>query len=544
MTKLVQHLRKHLSGEVLADAEALDYFSTDGSIFRISPRAIVYPRNTLDIRKTVRFSWQLAEKGQMLPITARGKGTDQAGGALGNGIILATTAYMNRLLGFDKTDVVVQPGMLFGDLQRTLHSHGRFLPPYPSSMEFSTIGGAVANNACGEKTVKYGCMRNYVKSLDVVLANGQLIRAEKISSKELNRKKGQTDLEGEIYRALDGLLEDNLQIINQAADKLRVNKNSAGYPIWDVRGEHGSFDISKLFVGSQGTLGIVTNATLETVPYNPNTHLLAGFFDDLDKMGQAVGELMRLGPSALELVDSHLLGYLREHQPGLLEEIVIGEIPKIALLIEFDDLKKRRVERKVKRAIHILDKYAVSGRSTTDPAEKERLWQMRHSAAAVIWHGRSHAKPLPIIEDGVVPAEKIMEFLHKIYTLFKKHHLDVAIWGHAGDGNFHMQPFLDLANVGDRQTMLKLMDEFYAMVIEMGGTTCGEHNDGRLRAPYLEDLYGPEMYRLFHEVKKIFDPFGILNPQVKLDFNKDDILTNLRSEYSMKHLYDHVPHLP
>lgn len=544
MSKLTAHLRKHLDGEVLAEASALNYFSTDGSIFKLTPRAIVYPRHTTDVRKVVRLTHQLAEKDQHLAITARGKGTDQGGAAIGTGIILETVAHMNKLLGFHKTDVVVQPGMLYGDLERTLHSHGRFLPPYPSSLEFSTLGGAVANNACGEKTVKYGPMRNFVKSLDVVLSNGQLIRAQKLSARELSHKKGQTDFEGEVYRALDGLIDDNQHVLKQVAERLRVSKNSAGYGLWHVKGRDGSFDLSKLLVGSQGTLGIVTSITLTTEVYNPDTHLLLGFFDDLAKFEQAVMELLPLKPSALELVDYHLLKFLRDNQPTMVEDIIIGEIPKIAIIIEFDDMRKRIKAKKVKSAIGVLDKYAVSGKSTTDPEEKERIWEIRRRAGAGVWHFLGDKQALPIIEDGVVPISRFKDFLDGVYKLLAKYDAEVAISGHAGDANLHLKPILDLSNLGDRQKMFKLMDEFYEMVIDLGGSTCGEHNDGRLRAPYLKDLYGEQMYQLFVQVKKIFDPHGVLNPNVKLDFTKDDMLPILRSEFSMKHLYDQLPHMP
>lgn len=537
--KLVNHLQKHISGEVMAGDDALDYFSTDGSIFTVRPKTIIYPRETTDVRKAVRFSWQLAEHGKQLPITARGKGTDQGGGALGEGMMLVFPAHMNKVKALDKEDAVVQPGVIYGDLQRTLHGHKRFLPPYPSSIDFSTIGGAIANNACGEKTVKYGCTRDYVKSLQVVLANGKLITAEKISKKELNRKQGLHDLEGEIYRKIDGLIEDNADLIaNSVPD---VSKNAAGYNLWDVKGDDGSFDLSKLFVGSQGTLGVVTEATLKTEPYNPDTHLIAAFFDDLEKAGEAVLRLGELGPSAMEVVDYHLLDFLRKHHPQQLENLIQGELPQIVLLIEFDDHKKSKRKRKAKKASQILDGLVASQFMTTDLQEQEHLWKIRHSAAAVIWQNQGKKKALPIIEDAVVPVGKMPEFLRQTYELFDRYQLDIAVWGHAGNANFHMQPFLDLGNVGDRQTVFKLMDDFYHMVIEMGGCTCGEHNDGRLRAPYLPDLYGQEMYELFRRVKDICDPYGILNPGVKIDVDQEAVKSLLRDEYSMEHLYDHLP---
>lgn len=539
MSKLTDHLSKHLRGDVLDQKSALDYFSTDGSIFKVMPRAAVYPKDVTDVRKISKFSWQLAERGKKLPITARGRGTDQGGGALGDGLIMALPAHMNRLLDIDRETVTVEPGMLYGDLQRTLHSHGRFLPPYPSSMEFSTVGGAVANNACGEKTLKYGCTADYVQELEVVLANGQAIRTRPLSKRELNKKKGQTDFEGEIYRQVDGMLIDNAESIEQV--RPRVSKNAAGYALWDVRRSDGSFDLSRLIAGSQGTLGTVTEITFKTDAYNPHTHLLAVFFDDIEKAGRAVGELQQLEPSAMEVVDYHLLDFLRRNQPEKLRGVIEGDLPKLVFLVEFDNDKPGARKRKAKKAQKIVRDLAYDSRLTTDGDEQEELWKIRRSAAAVIWQDQGKKKALPIIEDGVVPADKLTDFLDKVYQLFEKYNLDIAIWGHAGNANFHMQPFLDLDDTKDRQTVFKLMDEFYQMVISMGGSTCGEHNDGRLRAPYLRDLYGDDVYALFQQVKEIFDPYMTLNPGVKIDVTKDTSRKQLRNRYAMEHLYDHMP---
>jgi FAD/FMN-containing dehydrogenase len=178
---------------------------------------------------------------------------------------------------------------------------------------------------------------------------------------------------------------------------------------------------------------------------------------------------------------------------------------------------------------------------TTDYVERDELWKIRHSAAAVIAHTEGTKKALPIIEDGVVPVEHFDKFIHQIYALFKKYNLDAAVWGHAGNANLHLQPFLDLATVGDRQKMFKIMDEYYQMVMQMGGSTAGEHNDGRLRAPYLTALYGEEMYKLFTAVKRVFDPFNTLNPGVKIGVTKADQMKYLRHEYNMDKLGHHLP---
>ena len=543
MNKVAHYLQEHLTGEVLTSPGARKYFSTDGGVFEITPSVIVYPRNENDVRKTARFTWQLAERGRAIPITARGRGSDQAGAAIGEGILLVFPAHMKKILELDTRsgEVIIEPGVVYAQLQQTLHSHGRFLPPYPSSIDFATLGGAIANNAAGEKTIKYGSTRNYVKNLRVVLANGEVIETRRLSKRELNKKMGLATFEGEIYRTLDALIEENKETIQGST--LDVTKNSAGYDIADIKRKDGSFDLTPLFVGSQGTLGIVTEATLTTEPFTPNTTLIAAYFDDLETAKDVVLELRALSdmPSAIEVVDENLLNFIDQHNPNQLKGIVDKPFHKLIVLIEFDNPNQRVQKRLAKRAQKILDKHSITFETTTDEHEKEQLWKIRHSAAAVITHTEGNTKALPIIEDGVVPVNKFSEYLTGVYKIFDAYNIKIAIWGHAGNANLHMQPFLDLSQVGDRQKVFKIINDYYNLVISLGGSTSGEHSDGRLRAPYLRTLYGDDMYQIFQKVKQIFDPYGTLNKGVKIDVTIEDIKPLLRHEYSMDHLFDHLP---
>lgn len=543
MNKAAHYLQEHLVGEVMTGADARKYFSTDASICKVPPAIVVYPRNENDVRKTARFTWQLAERGRSIPITARGAGTDQAGGAIGPGIILSFPAHLNRVLEFDGKSglVTVEPGINYGKLQQTLHTHSRFLPPYPASIEYSTIGGAIANNAGGEKSVKYGATRDFVKSLRVVLANGEVVETRRLSKRELNRKLGVASFEGEIYRNLDALLEENHKLLKH--ELVQTNKNSAGYALASVKKKDGSFDLTPLIVGSQGTLAIVTEATLATELHNPNTTLIAGLIDSTEILQQVIGELRGLSdvPSSLEVVDKHLLEFVQRHNPNQLKGVLAEPYPAFVLLIEFDNTSERTQKRMAKKATKILDKYEVKHQTETDSKARDELWKIRHSAAAILAYSEGTARALPIIEDGVVPVDRLKEYIEGLYDLFKRHNLQPAIWGHAGEGSLHTAPFLDLEKVGDRQTIFKLMDEYYNLVISLGGSTSGQHNDGRLRAPYLEKLYGAEIIGLFKKVKQIFDPYNTLNSGVKVNVQADDIKSALRQEYSLDHLYQYMP---
>lgn len=539
MSKLKSYLSRHLRGDVVDDQSVLNDFATDSSIFYVKPRAIVYPENVTDVRKLMKFSWQLAERGKHMPVTVRGKGSDMGGGAVGEGLMVSMPAAMTQLLDMDRESVTVEPGMLFGDLQRTLQSHGRALPFYPASADYSTIGGAVANNASGEKTLKYGATADYVKELEVVLANGDVIRTQPLSKKELNKKKGQTDFEGDIYRAIDGLLQDNTNIIQES--RRNISKNTAGYALGDVWRPDGTFDLSRLIVGSQGTLGVVTEVTLYTEDYNPDTHLLVVDFDDIEKAARAAEALQRVKPSSMEMVDRQLLHFVQQARPGVLESMGMEAAPRMLFLVEFDEDKTSSRKRKSKKARKLLRELASQVRSITDPEEQEGWRKVRRNVAAMMWTGRhGHGNALPLIEDSIVPLSQMSDYLGNVYALLERYECYASVWGHVGNGNFHVQPVYDLSNATDRQTIFQLMNDFYQLVLHHGGSTSGEHNDGRLRAPYLRQMYGEEMYQLLRQVKEIFDPYHILNPGVKMDVDQNSLRKQLRSEYTIDHLHDYL----
>lgn len=542
MSKIAHYLQEHLVGEVMTGSDARRYFATDNSIFSLPPAVVVYPRNENDVRKTARFSWQLAERGRVIPITARGSGTDQAGAAIGSGIMLAFPAHLNRILELDSKSgaVTVEAGTGYGKLQQTLKTHGRYLPPYPASYEYSTIGGAVANNSSGEKSLKYGDTRAYVSSLRVVLANGEVIETGRLSKRELSKKLGLATFEGEIYRSIDTLLEENSELVEKSV--LGVTKNTAGYDLADVKHRDGSFDLTPLLVGSQGTLGIITEITLDSESFNPATSLIMAAFESSAQAQAAITDLRASGelPSMLEMVDGNLLAQTHAQNPNLLKDLMEPPFPAVVLFAEYDS-SERTLKKALKHARKVFDKTALSQVVETDPEKQEQLWKLRQASAVIITSAEGSQKPLPIIEDGVVPPARFAEYLQGIYAIFKREKLPVAVWGHAGDGNLHMQPQLDLGQVGDRQIAFRLMDEYYKMVISLGGSTSGEGNDGRLRAPYLSQVYGPEVYGLFAKIKQVFDPYNMLNPGVKIGVELDDIKQLVRADYHLDHLYDHLP---
>lgn len=540
MSKVAHYLQEHLVGEVMYGTDARRYFATDASILQLAPAIIVYPRNENDIRKTARFTWQLAEKGRVIPVTARGSGTDEDGAAIGNGIMMVFPAHMNRILELDtKADTVtIEPGINFGKLQQTLHTHGRFIPSYPVNAEYSTVGGAVAENAYGEMSVKYGAMQRYIKSLRVVLANGEVIETFRLSKRELSKKLGLSSFEGEIYRSIDTLIEEQKDLVEQT--KRNVFVDNAGYRIAEVKDKDGSFDLTPLFLGSQGTLGVVSEITLSTEVHNPQTHLMLATFDSLDHLQQAVQELRssaELTPSAIEFVDGNLLENVHSINPNQLKGIIEQPFPIGALLLQFDN-SDRHLKKAQKRAEKILERYAVNTQLAKDAEQQQMLWKLRQISGSYIGHNEGDKKAIPLTDGIMVPLDRLREYFDAVYAMFGTLGLKPAVWGHIGIGALTIQPHLNLAQVGDRQKAFKLMEEHYNLVISLGGTIGSE---GRLRAPSVESMYGVGVYDLLKKVKQIFDPYGTLNPGVKFGTSTDDVKAMLRSDYSFEHLYDHLP---
>ncbi len=542
MNKIAHYLQNHLRGEVMDSKDARSYFSNDNSILTITPTVIVYPKNENDVRKTTRFSWQLAERGRLLPITSRGSGTDQTGAAIGSGIIMVFPAHMNKIVELDTKsgEVVIEPGINFGKMQQSLKTHGLFLPAYPSSLEYSTVGGAIANNAGGEKSVKYGDTRRYVKSLRVVLANGEVIETKPLNKRELNKKLGQTNFEGEIYRSIDTLIEENKDLIKTT--DLAVARNGAGYDIKDVVTKKG-FDLTPLFVGSQGTLGVITEANLTTSENNIDTTLIFGFFDGLGELQDAINELKELSesPSSIELVDEQFLIMVNKINPNLLKDILPSVLPKFILFVEFDNSNDRLRRKMAKKVSKIFSHYASSNQMESDEDKIENIWKIRNASSVILNHVDGNTRPVPLLEDGIVPIDRLSDYIDSLYQIFSKNHVQIAIWGHAGEGNLHIQPFLDLSVVGDRQKVFKMMEEYYPMLISLGGSTSGSYNDGRLRSLYLERLYGKDAYNLMVRLKNIFDPHNILNPGVKVNSSIDEVKNMLKQDYTRGH-NNFLPH--
>lgn len=541
MSKVAHYLQEHLSGEVTASPEVRKHFSEDASILRMAPAIVAYPRNENDVRKTARFAWQLAQRGRPISITARGGGSDTSGAALGSGIMLVFTAHMNKILALDsrKEAMIVEPGATYDKLEQTLYTHGLFFPPYPASQNYATIGGGIANNSIGEKTVKYGTTGDYIRGLRVVLANGEVIETGPLSKRELNRKLGMSSFEGEVYRSLDTLLEENAEVITKEKNRLKMLRNSSGYNVFDVKNK-GIFDLTPLFVGSQGSLGIVTEAILEVVAHNPATTTALISLDNLNDLNDILAKILELQPSIFDMVNKSALAQVASVNPNQLKGMLQHPKAAIHLFVEFDDIKDGAQKKKAKQLVKIVEKAGGYAKRADNVDEQERLWKLRQSVTTILTQPHGQSKSVPVAEDVCVPVTNLVEFLHKAADIYKGAGLRASAWGHAGEGVVRMQPLLDLGQLGDRQTLFKIADAVYKTAVEVGGSITAAAGDGRVRAPYMSWLYSPEMLNVMLGVKKIFDPHDILNPGVKTA-SMAEVKNLMRGDYNLGHHHQYMP---
>lgn len=534
MRKVIQKLSEILEGDISTTDVDIEYYSTDGGVFELEPTAIVFPKDVNDVENLVKTVDVFHQNGNdRISLTARGNGTDQGGGPINTGLIVDFMRYMNQILEIGEDYVVVQPGCLYGRLQKELKKRGRYIPSYPASVEICTIGGAVANNAAGEKTVKYGATRDYVEAIQVVLSDGTVTWLHETTPTQLAEKKLQQNLEGSIYKQIEKLVNENHDVIHNHPN---VTKESSGYALWKAKKGH-NLNLAQIVVGSQGTLCFVTAIRMKTLPApNPTkVELLVSYYESLTSAGAAAQALHELEPSALEIVDKNLIELVNKQKPELLHGLLPdGPTPAVVLLCEFDNQDDTVRQHKINSAQSIIEEYAYTSVLKNTPEEEAEAWKLRRSAAAVMWTIPGKKKALPIIEDGTVPPHKLTEFIERAYQIFEKYNLEIAIWGHAGDADLHMQPFMDLSKISDRKKLFAMTDEFYKMVHELGGTAAGEHNDSLMRAVYRPLMFGPELEKLFNEVKVIFDPENILNPHKKIGVDFNYIKKHLRHSYSIE----------
>lgn len=544
MNKVASYLQSHISGEVLVGESIREHFSTDASIIKLKPALVVHPRTTNDVRKIARFSWQLAERGHVLPMTARGNGTDLTGAAIGKGVVLSFPTHLNKILELDSKQklVRVQPGVNFKSLQETLYTHGLFLPPAPESFEYSTIGGAIANNSSGVRSFKYGDMSAWVDRLEVVLANGEVIQTGPLNKREVNKKLGLPTLEGELYRAVDTILHDSEETISSYQKAISVSSDNVGYALSSLRAKNGDIDLTQLFVGSQGTLGIITEAILRVANYTPASTLVVAAFPNLDDALEATSKLSALKPSALELVTSELYDFVRKNNNiELPPELMVEGHPGIVVFVEAHNQSERALAKFTKQAIKIISQYSDSCINASDFEEREKLWSYRYATSALMSYDSAGKSAIPLVQGVSVPPVALHQFMDDAKQLSQKHHLETYFWVHTQSSEVMAVSVGDLSKLGDRQKVFKFMDEYFRLVIRLGGSIATTGAEGRVRGPFALLQVGSDLGVVFGQLKSAADPHSTLNPGVKTGGSAKELIDALRHEYSLDSFGDYLP---
>lgn len=526
---LKDDLEKIIKGEVLEDEQTLTDYSTDASIFQIKPSAIVFPKDSEDIKSLINFVTQ-----HSLSITARSAGTDMSGGAINDSIILDMKKYFNRIISITNELAVVQPGVFYRDFEKETLKQELLLPTYPASREICTIGGMIANNAGGELELTYGPINRYLKSIKIVLADGQEYIFTSLTKTQLDKKIAQKDFEGEIYSNIYDLLVENAQLIRNA--RPTTSKNSTGYDLWNVW-DGQNFDLTKLIIGSQGTLGIITEADFKLIKPKKHQVLLVISLPDLSQLDQVVKTVLNYQPESFECYDDQTLSLALNHAWDLSAnfkhnnrlsaflELRLAKlqrnIPNLVLLANFTSDSKDEALQKANEAKNALQQFNLKTDLKSSEKDQEKYWLIRHKSFGLLMKYSKGKKASPFIDDIIVKPEYLPEFLPKLSTIIEpyKDKMVYTLAGHIGDGNFHIIPLMDLSDEQVRAIIPELMEKVFKLVFEYHGSMSAEHNDGLIRGAYLPEMYGNDVYQLFKKIKEIFDPKGIFNPHKKIDAN-------------------------
>lgn len=535
MNKIALYLNEHIVGEVTSLRALRRRFSQDASVLTITPEIVVFPKVTNDIRKVARFAWQLAEKGHVMGITMRGAGTDMTGGAIGKGILINTTAHLTNILfiGPKERLVHIQPGVSLKDLNEALHWHGLSLPNAPSDGP-ATVGGVIANSVFGDR----GSFANAIEKMEVILANGDVIETGRVSKREVDKKKGLQTLEGEIYRQLDGIIEDNDTLIKALAKDTTPDR-TAYKAIIRVKDKDGSMNLTPLLVGSQGTLGIISEIVLKTDFYNKDQAVVVAAISTKELARDVVDSLKALDPGVLEMIDGELFAEAQEKGK---KYPIFGNTADLVgsgaiVYVSFNEPNDRARNHKLKKAAKVLTKSNISF-VTSENESLENMIALRDVTSVVAQSLNDSESMPPVVDGAFIPADRHEEFASALQELATKIHTTLPIKTNMLTGIIDVYPTLHLGEVSDKQKVFKLMNEYSALVDRCGGSFIADGSEGRLKANAAWALLDDQTVLLYEQVRKAFDPFGTLNPGVKQKNDIKHLVEALRPTYDNADLID------
>ncbi|MEI8372403.1 MAG: anaerobic glycerol-3-phosphate dehydrogenase subunit C [Planctomycetota bacterium] len=517
--RIQEDLRGLISGDVRCDDLFCQLFASDGSIYEIRPLGVVRPRSTADVAACVQYA---AEK--RISLHARGAGSGMAGESLGPGLVVDFSKYLRRVIRIEQESVRVQAGIVHERLNAHLRPRGRIFGPDPANTAVTTMGSMIAIDASGSRWLKYGSVRRHVESLQVVLADGQVMefgREPVVSGASIDSNPHKREL----INRLSAILAASTDVIRSQQPKSPLNR--CGYNLADVVGEN-TLDLAGVMVGSEGTLGLITEATLatQTLPQHRGVVLL--LYESLDKAARSVPLILPWRPAACDLMDRRHLSLVRESEVRF--DLLIPAEAEAAMLVEFEGDEPQEMRDQMRGLIDDVQqqaRLAFGSRQAFDQAETELFLNLPNRAMPLLYRLKGSSRPVPVVEDVSVPPEVLPDFLVRTQNVLKHRQVTASLLCHAGHGQLHIQPFLDLDDPNDVQRMRLMAEELYEEVFRVGGTIGGEHAYGLSRTQFLQRQAGP-LYEVLRQVKQIFDPENVLNPGKIISDDPDLMTRNLR----------------
>jgi len=513
-------MNDHFSSFEYDDSKKVcEAYSTDASIFSVKPEGIIFPKSSLDISRITKL---VSEQKKKTSLTVRAAGTCMSGGPLNEGIILDVTRYMGTVTALDikhKT-ITVESGAKYKDVEAVCTPHGLMFPPYTSSKDFCAIGGMIGNNASGELSVRYGATIDWVKSLDVVLSDGSVYTCKELTKEEWFEKQQLQNREGELYRKVAHVLDHYEYIFNTKVPK--VTKNAAGYQLWKIYNQKkNTYNLARLFVAAQGTLGIVTSVTLALTEIPHHRRLVACALTDVKVLGELLPALKVCNPESVETYDMHTYALAKTYYPK--EAALVATVSDNAIITVFIQVAEDTDEATRMKQQEIVEALRIHNITPYIPENKETLdafFVIRRASFKMLMDLKSaQNRVAPCIEDTIVPINRYGEFLTRLQPILDTYSLTYTYAGHIGDGSIRLIPLVDFSDDKTPDMIFELSHRVYDLVIELGGSISVDHNDGLLKTHYLEKQYGKELVELFADIKHFFDPKNIFNPGKKVPTN-------------------------
>jgi len=519
----LKELDKAFKGEFYFDDSAEHHtvrlaFSTDASVYQELPLAVAVPKDVGDLKKLIRFAGE--HRVTLIPRTA---GTSLAGQVVGHGIIVDVSKYFNKIIEVNAQErwVRVQPGVIRDDLNAYLKSFGLMFGPETSTASRAMIGGMIGNNSSGLHSIVWGDTRKHLLAAQVLLDNGSEVCLETLDEATLFQKLKQNDREGAIYRGINTLLSDpkNREVIAKGYPKRSLTRRNTGYALDMLADTDQPFNLCKLLAGSEGTLGIVTEAKLNLLPLPAKEiGLLCVHFYSLMESLQANLIALEHQPEASELVDKYILDFTKGHPTYQYNRFFIEGDPEALLMIEF---RAETLDDVIAKANDLKADLIAKGLGYAYPlitgAKTDLVWDVRKAGLGLIRNLPGDTQPVNLIEDCAVAPEDLPAYIQDVQQLLQKHGTKASYYAHAGAGELHVEPLINLKTPEGRRKFRAILAETALLVKRHNGSLSGEHGDGRLRGEFISTVLGKEVYALLHEVKELFDPNKVFNANKIVD---------------------------